>query len=99
MFCPNCRSIMFLKSEEFECLKCGTRQTPEGVVTFNKAQQKKETVVLEEGEINILPLAKVECPSCHGSEAYWILRQTRASDEPETRIYTCKSCSHKWREY
>ncbi len=98
MFCPNCRSIMFLKGEEFQCNKCGTRQTPEGEVTYTETQKKQETVVLE-GETSTLPLAKVECPSCHHNEAYWILRQTRASDEPETRIYTCKDCGHKWREY
>ena len=27
------------------------------------------------------------------------LRQTRASDEPETKICTCEGCGHKFREY
>lgn len=99
MFCLNCRSIMFFEADEFKCRKCGTCQTPDGKVTFTKTEEKEEIVVLEGAEVNTLPLAKVECPSCHDNEAYWILRQTRASDEPETRIYTCKSCSHKWREY
>ena len=40
-----------------------------------------------------------ECPKCGNNEAYWILRQTRASDEPETRIYTCTKCHHRWRAY
>ena len=39
------------------------------------------------------------CPKCDGREAYAELRQTRASDEPETRILKCKDCSHGWREY
>jgi len=28
-----------------------------------------------------------------------VLRQTRGSDEPETRIFECTKCGHKWREY
>ncbi|MBT3452109.1 MAG: transcription factor S, partial [Euryarchaeota archaeon] len=27
------------------------------------------------------------------------LEQTRSSDEPETRMLTCKNCGHGWREY
>jgi transcription factor S len=99
MFCPNCRSMMFLKGPVFQCVKCGCTQTPDGEVTHMPDSLKKETVVLENEEMTTLPIAKVECPSCKAHEAYWILRQTRASDEPETRIYTCKTCKHKWREY
>ncbi|MFQ5553256.1 MAG: transcription factor S, partial [Thermoplasmata archaeon] len=36
---------------------------------------------------------------CGNFEAMWYMRQTRASDEPETRIYRCTRCSHTWREY
>jgi DNA-directed RNA polymerase subunit M len=28
-----------------------------------------------------------------------VLRQTRAADEPETKIYRCVKCQHSWREY
>jgi len=41
----------------------------------------------------------VECPTCGNNEAFWVLRQTRAADEPETKIYRCVKCSHSWREY
>ena len=90
---------MFLKNEEFHCRKCGACQTPDGQVILTRTREKEETVVIEDQEISVLPLARVLCPSCGHNEAFWILRQTRASDEPETRIYTCKGCSHKWREY
>jgi DNA-directed RNA polymerase subunit M len=93
---------MFLKGEEFQCRKCGTTQTPRGDIISKPNQplkEKKEAIVLEGEEMSTLPIAKVECPSCHEHEAYWVLKQTRASDEPETRIYTCKFCKHKWREY
>ena len=42
---------------------------------------------------------KAECPKCHNGEAFWVMRQTRAADEPTTRIYRCVKCSHTWREY
>ena len=39
------------------------------------------------------------CPKCDSTEVFSELRQTRASDEPETRFLTCKACKHGWREY
>ena len=32
---------------------------------------------------------KILCPKCGNKEAFWILRQMRGSDEPESRFYTC----------
>jgi len=46
-----------------------------------------------------LPKTNVECPKCFHNEAFWVLRQTRAADEPETKIYRCVKCTHSWREY
>ena len=37
--------------------------------------------------------------SCDCTEVYAYLEQTRSSDEPETRMLTCKECGHGWREY
>ncbi len=39
------------------------------------------------------------CPKCDSDSVYAELKQTRASDEPETRILTCAECGHGWREY
>jgi len=56
--------------------------------------------VVLEGELNVLPTTReCECPKCQHREAYWIIRQTRAADEPETRIYECTKCHTRWREY
>ncbi len=57
-----------------------------------------ETLVLDE-ITNTLPKTSVECPKCGHPEAFWVMRQTRAADEPTTRIYRCAKCSHTWREY
>jgi len=39
------------------------------------------------------------CPKCDCVEVFSYLEQTRSSDEPETRMLTCKECNHGWREY
>ena len=47
---------------------------------------------------NLKEITKTTCPKCGHNEAYWILRQMRGSDEPESRFYTCVKCNYKWRE-
>jgi len=41
----------------------------------------------------------VICPKCGHQGAHWMLQQTRAADEPETRFYICPKCGYRWREY
>ena len=97
-FCPKCKSLMFPKDGKLVCGKCGAVGKDKGGSIVVEKQQHKETVVLEK-KIDILPKTRIECPKCGNQEAFWILRQTRASDEPETRIYTCTKCEHRWRQY
>ena len=58
----------------------------------------KLVMVIDE-KTDTLPKTKAKCERCGHNEAYWVIRQTRAADEPETRIYRCVKCSHSWREY
>lgn len=98
-YCEKCKCMMFPKAGKFVCPKCNAeKSTTGGSDVIVEKQKTKETVVLEK-KIDILPKTRVECPKCGHNEAYWILRQTRASDEPETRIYTCTKCEHRWRVY
>ena len=98
VFCPKCKSLMFPDKDGFLCNKCGYREKISGKSIVVEKQKKKETVVLDK-QTDILPKTRVECPKCGHKEAYWVLRQTRSSDEPETRIYTCAKCEHRWRAY
>lgn len=97
MFCPKCKALMYPKDDVFVCKKCGFKKKKTGSSVVVSKQIKKEVPVLE-GKIDILPKTRVSCSKCGHNEAFWILRQMRGSDEPETRFYTCTKCGYRWRE-
>jgi len=91
---------MFPQDGKLVCRKCGTEiaSTNNNAQIITHKSTDKELAVL--GDISgTLPTADVECPSCNHGKAYWVLRQTRGADEPETRIFRCVKCGHSWREY
>lgn len=100
MFCPECKSLMFPVEGNFECRKCNFKKSIDDYTasTIQKATEEKETLIIEH-DLETLPKTRIGCPKCEHNEAYWVLRQTRAADEPETRIYRCVECSHTWREF
>ena len=101
MFCPNCKCLLYPKDDKMACRKCGAEYDPsdgQRPVVIRHRSRNRETAVLEEVS-GTLPTADAECPVCGHRKAYWVLRQTRAADEPETRIFRCVKCSHSWREY
>ncbi|MEM2935437.1 MAG: transcription factor S [Candidatus Thermoplasmatota archaeon] len=97
MLCPKCGSLMYPKGDELNCKKCGHSQKKEDKKVVSK-RKESDAIIIEE-EISLLPKISIICPKCGNNEAYWILRQTRAADEPETRIYICTKCNNRWREY
>jgi len=86
--------------DEWVCRNCDHTKEIDSdnpnVITSKR--EEKNTVVVEE-EFSTLPKTNARCPECDNTEAYWRLQQTRAADEPETRIYRCTACRHTWREY
>jgi transcription factor S len=90
---------MYPKGNELVCNKCGHKMKKKGSNVVVTKQRKKEVTVIEnKDDVNVLPKTKINCPKCGNDEAYWILRQMRGSDEPESRFYTCTKCGYKWRE-
>ncbi|MBO4798450.1 MAG: transcription factor S [Candidatus Methanomethylophilaceae archaeon] len=91
--------MMFPKEGKFVC-SCGETEDIGGrsevIVTESR---DKETVILSSDSPATLPKVRVLCPKCGHTEAYYVIRQTRAADEPETTIYRCCKCSYSWREY
>ncbi|MCI0496693.1 MAG: transcription factor S [Thermoplasmata archaeon] len=97
-FCRKCGSLMIFRDGLQSCPKCGAAGRASGKDTVVRTEvEEREMLILDDG--GTLPKTRIECSKCGGKEAYWIIRQTRAADEPETRIYRCVECSHTWREY
>jgi DNA-directed RNA polymerase subunit M len=69
-----------------------------GVEVRHTTARPRDVAVVEVKHAT-LPKTAEQCPKCGNGEAYWVLRQTRGADEPETRIFECTKCGHKWREY
>jgi DNA-directed RNA polymerase subunit M len=88
---------MYPKNGKLVCRRCGAEKEMEKIPVIRETSKGRDMQVVEDE--STLPKTRIECPKCHHNEAYWRLRQTRASDEPETRIYRCVKCGHTWREY
>jgi DNA-directed RNA polymerase subunit M len=90
---------MYPKDGNQVCRKCGYVQKKKTSHVIVSEQKKKDVTVIEDShKANVLPKTEKVCPKCDNTEAYWILRQMRGSDEPESRFYTCTKCGYKWRE-
>lgn len=89
---------MFPTNGKLECRKCGyVKKVEKEEKSIIKKREERGMLILPEN-IETMPKTKVNCPKCGNNEAYWVLRQMRAADEPETRIYRCTKCNHSWRE-
>ncbi|MGC8585321.1 MAG: transcription factor S [Thermoplasmata archaeon] len=102
MFCPKCGSLMHPKNGKWVCSKCGyemeivKEQKKEKIV--EKAKEKE--VIILENELSVYPVDDTQiCPKCGNRGAYYMVKQTRAADEPETRFFICTKCGYRWREY
>ena len=70
------------------------------VKSETKSEKREYEVIKDSDKMQgILTRDTYMCPKCDAVEVYAYLEQTRSSDEPETRMLTCKDCGHGWREY
>lgn len=83
----------------WKCSNCGTKVPLGNGVEVGKSTPTGRKMAVIEEKTSTLPTAQEQCPKCGHVGAYWVLRQTRGADEPETRIFECTNCGHKWREY
>ena len=101
MFCPDCKRLMrpARSAGVWKCTGC-RKELPLGRgVEVGRSTPTGRRVAVVETKTATLPKTEEQCPKCGNGEAYWVLRQTRGADEPETRIFECTKCGHKWREY
>jgi transcription factor S len=101
MFCPNCKRLMRPDRPNgvWKCGACGTTVPLGRGVEVGRSTPTAREMAVVETKTATLPTAAEVCSKCGNGEAYWVLRQTRGSDEPETRIFECTKCGYKWREY
>lgn len=90
---------MFPRGGKYVCDKCGAEKELGKKAEVIKTDSKDKITTVIDSETATLPKTRVVCPECSHSEAFFVIRQTRAADEPETRIYRCCKCNHTWREY
>ena len=91
--------MMFPKGGKYVCNQCGKeKEIGSGGERFTTNAKTKETAVISDN-VATLPKTRIICPECGNTEAYFVIRQARSADEPETRIYRCCKCNHSWREY
>jgi DNA-directed RNA polymerase subunit M len=101
MFCSKCGSLIIPGKDKNICPVCGNeekgKKKGDGKTV---AKSTEKDIVMIRNQVHIEPLdSEAVCPKCNHKGAYYILKQTRAADEPETAIYTCAECGHRWREY
>ncbi|OYT35340.1 MAG: transcription factor S [Candidatus Aenigmarchaeota archaeon ex4484_52] len=103
--CEKCGTLMILQKEDnklyFVCKKCKIKiEMKKSNCILKQTIKKQKPLILKNNEnIEQLPKTKKKCEKCGNNEVYWWSRQTRASDEPETRFYRCTKCRQTWREY
>ena len=96
-FC-GCGGMMVPAGGKIRCRTCGRtvdRKMDAKIVTQGK---RKDVIVFEDNDPG-LPRIEKECEKCQNSEAFFMVVQTRSSDEPPTRFFRCTRCKHTWREY
>lgn len=101
MFCENCGTLMSPVKDKYVCPSCGSELLKDNngsTKVISKGEEKTLIVIKEERNAEPLDSDAV-CPKCSHRGAYYLLKQTRSADEPETKFYTCQDCGHRWREY
>ena len=80
---------------------CGyvNRTIDKATITEELENKNNSVEIVENPDIETLPLIEVECPKCKHEKAYYWTLQTRAGDEAETKFHKCAKCKHIWRDY
>ncbi len=83
------------------CRKCGYEEESniDMKLKENIKNKNEDKIRVVEKNKSTLPVTEIRCEKCGNNEAEWWTRQTRSTDEPETRFYRCTKCGHTWREY
>ena len=100
-FCPKCGTLMIIRNDELVCPKCGyVEKAKKSDTKIKEKVEKEESIKIAIEEESAYPISEeVVCPKCGKKGAYYFFKQTRSSDEPETKFFKCIHCGYVWREY
>jgi len=100
-FCPKCGAILVVNEKgKAICAGCGYHPKKKPKLQLSEKIVKKDEIkMIDESKERTDPITEIKCPKCGNKKAYFWTRQTRASDESETKFYECTKCNHTWRVY
>ncbi len=99
-FCEKCGGMILVQDDKAACANCGHKPKKRPKIESSEMIGKHDSIaVIKEGSDNTLPVVETECPKCGNKKAYFWTKQTRSSDESETKFYRCTKCNHAWRKY
>ena len=104
LFCPKCGSLLRPKvdgkKKKLIC-NCGYSSTEVDNATIKEEVVRKGEAKVEvvDADVETLQLVDMECPKCGHHKSYFWEIQTRAADEPATKLYKCEKGKHIWRDY
>lgn len=95
-FCKSCGALLVGSS----CSRCGVSSNVRiNLEASEKVESAKEIAIVKDGSNEVNPVVEIECPKCKHKEAFFWTKQTRSSDEAETKFFRCTKCKYTWREY
>ena len=99
-FCEKCGGMILLNEGKAACLSCGAKLKKKPKIESSEIVVRGDSVaVVNDEESETKPIIQMNCAKCKHKEAYFWTKQTRSSDESETKFYQCVKCKHTWRDY
>ena len=89
MFCPKCGSILIPKKEgdkKILACTCGYSTKDISIANITETIDNEQRVNVVDKEHEPYPIIKAKCEKCGNDKAYFWTVQTRAADEPETKV-------------
>ena len=99
-FCNKCQSLIVVQDGKPICAACGAKSSKKPKLEVaEKIAHAESVAVINEKESSTYPIVDNKCPKCKNAKSFFWTKQTRSSDESETKFYKCTKCDHTWRKY
>jgi len=99
LFCEKCGALLLPKLGKMVCPSCGKESKSDGKFTEKKIKKEQIIIMNQKNTEENLPEVIQDCEECGHNKCFFWTKQTRSSDEAETKFYKCIKCGHTWRVY